>query len=170
MKLLRPSAPSPPSLPARHTPNSPQPVLVGAPTSRTLPPQLPPPPPPVLLPVASKHSSRGSRRAARDRRRRARDDNDDEGSGKSEPAADVEPASPPIAIKVSSSLLPALSGQGHAIAGTQMLELERGKVSKSCSSRTSHRRTAFDDGKDAQTRKGLLGTGASEVHMAAKGK
>lgn len=27
----------------------------------------------------------------------------------------------------------------------------------------------FDDGKDAQTRKGLLGTGASEVHTAVKG-
>lgn len=66
-------------------------------------------------------------------------------------------------------LLGALRGQGDAIVGTQTLELVRGKVNRSFRSRTSHRRTAFDDGKDAQTRKGLLGTAASEVHTAVKG-
>lgn len=168
--LLYPGASSSPSLPARHTPNSPQPGLVGA--TPSLPPTVPqpPPPPPPLLPVANMHSSRGSRHAPRGRRSCAGDDSDDEGSSdKVEPAAGPTPSSPPSASEAPSTLLRALRGQGNAIVGTQTLELVRGKVNRSFSSRTSHRRTVFDDGKDAQTRKGLLGTGASEVHTAVKG-
>ena len=78
-------------------------------------------------------------------------------------------SSSPSAAEALSPLLRALRGQGDAIVGTQTLELVRGKVNRSFRSRTSHRRTAFDDGKDAQTRKGLLGTAASEVHTAVKG-
>lgn len=53
------------------------------------------------------------------------------------------------------------------MAGTQMLSVVRGRVNKRSVSRTFHSTTAFADGKDAQTRNGLLGTGASDVQTAA---
>lgn len=47
-----------------------------------------------------------------------------------------------------------------------MLEAARGSAKRSCSSRTSHSSTEFEHGTAAQTRNGLLGTGASDVKMA----
>lgn len=52
------------------------------------------------------------------------------------------------------------------IAGTQMLSAARGRVNRSSAWATFHSTTAFADGREAQTRKGLLGTGASDVQTA----
>lgn len=55
-----------------------------------------------------------------------------------------------------------------SITGIKMLEAVRGRVNRGVWSRTFHSKTAFTDGKDAQTRKGFVGTGASDVHTAGE--
>lgn len=60
--------------------------------------------------------------------------------------------------------------KGKTTAGTQILEAVSGRTNRSCSSCTFHSKTEFDDGMAAHTRKGLVGTGASEVKIAGPGQ
>lgn len=69
-----------------------------------------------------------------------------------------------VGYKGDEAVIPSLA---VLVTGIKMLKAVMGSVNRCVWSRTFHSKTAFTDGRDAQTRKGFVGTGAKDVQTAA---